>query len=195
MAEVINSSFIPKREFKEDNGRPKKRFQLNVFFLISLVIFLSMIVGLVGVNLWKADLESGNRKLKENFTKNKENYGISTIRQFSDLDKRIKTGRELLMMHYNLSPVFTFLERNTQTNVIIQELDLEEGSSVIYAKGKGLAPDLDDLYLQSKSYAENQNVKDLILSGITRDKDGLIAFNLEFQVDKKDLTDREFINK
>ena len=51
MAEVINSSFIPKREFKEDNGRPKKRFQLNVFFLISLVIFLSMIVGLVGVNL------------------------------------------------------------------------------------------------------------------------------------------------
>ena len=140
-------------------------------------------------------MESGNRKLKENFTKNKENYGISTIRQFSDLDKRIKTGRELLMMHYNLSPVFTFLERNTQTNVIIQELDLEEGSSVIYAKGKGLAPDLDDLYLQSKSYAENQNVKDLILSGITRDKDGLIAFNLEFQVDKKDLTDREFINK
>jgi hypothetical protein len=50
MAEIINSSFIPKKEFKKEEGS-KKGIQLNIFFLISLVIFLSTIIMSIGVYL------------------------------------------------------------------------------------------------------------------------------------------------
>ena len=49
MAEVISSSFIPKKEFKKSSSRKKKGFSINIFFLISLIIFLSALVGAAGV--------------------------------------------------------------------------------------------------------------------------------------------------
>ncbi|MCK5588875.1 MAG: hypothetical protein KAI16_01015 [Candidatus Pacebacteria bacterium] len=194
MVEVINSSFIPKKEFNNKTKQGGDKFHLNVFFLISLVVFLSMIIALIGVNLWKIDLERSNRELKENFAKNKENYGIDTIMQFSELNKRISVGKELLKKHYNILPIFSFLEKKTQSNTLLTEFNLEEGENFIFVSGLGIAPDLDDLYLQSKSYAENKNIDKLILSNILRTKEGFVMFNFEFEVDKTNLTTREFIN-
>jgi hypothetical protein len=50
MAEVINSSFIPKREFKKKDKETKGR-GINIVFLIALIIFLSTIVAGVGIYL------------------------------------------------------------------------------------------------------------------------------------------------
>gem|GEM_PF-6101272 len=100
----------------------------------------------------------------------------------------------MLSNHYNVLPILVFLEKHTQSNIILNEFSLEEMEDKIFIKSSGIAPTLEDLYLQSRSYLENKNIEDFILSNISRNNDKLVVFNLEFTVDKKNLTQREFIN-
>ncbi len=190
MVEIINTSFIPKQALSKK--KKKKGFKINVFFLISLVIFLSTIIGAVGVTLWKMDIEKTNEEFTKQLTENRDDYSIDSIKKFSDLNKRIQAGNILLNNHYNVLPIFRFLEAETQTNIVLTELNLEERDSVLAITAQGLAPALSDLYLQSKSYGKNQNIKNLVMSNISRTQDGLVSFDLEFEVDKKDLSIREF---
>jgi len=48
MVEVIKSSFIPKKEMKKKQVR-RSGSGVNVFFLISLIIFLSTVIGAAGM--------------------------------------------------------------------------------------------------------------------------------------------------
>ncbi len=66
MVEVINSSFIPKNEFKKEVNK-RKSPRVNIFFLIALTIFLTSIVASVGVYLYKNSLEKENERLKAVF--------------------------------------------------------------------------------------------------------------------------------
>ncbi len=192
MAEVINSSFIPKKEFKKNSGSSKGP-RINILFLISLVIFLSTIIASVAVYLWKVSLEKELKIKRETFASRSEDYGIETIRKFSQLDSRIKAADELLEKHYNILPIFTYLEKNTLVDTTLTEFALTETDSEIKITAKGEAPDLTDLQLQSRGYAKNPNISNLILSNITKSKEGYSVFDLEFTIDKKFLTDRTFL--
>jgi len=48
MVEVIKSSFIPKKEMKKKQVKRSGR-GVNVFFLMSLIIFLSTVIGSAGM--------------------------------------------------------------------------------------------------------------------------------------------------
>jgi len=48
MVEVIKSSFIPKKEMKKKQVR-RSGSGVNVFFLMSLIIFLSTVIGAAGM--------------------------------------------------------------------------------------------------------------------------------------------------
>jgi hypothetical protein len=48
MVEVIKSSFIPKKELKKKEVR-RSGGGVNIFFLISLIIFLSTVIGAAGM--------------------------------------------------------------------------------------------------------------------------------------------------
>jgi len=125
-------------------------------------------------------------------TARRDDYSIGTIKKFSDLGKRIEAGNILLNNHYNVLPIFQFLEKNTQTNIVLTQMTMQEHDDMLAIKAQGLAPALSDLYLQSKSYGEAQNIKDLVMSNISRTKEGLVSFDLEFEINKKDLSIREF---
>ena len=138
-------------------------------------------------------MEKTNKSLEETFASRKEEYGIETIRKFSLLADRINVAKELLNGHYNLLPIFTYLEKNTLTDVVLSGFSLTEKDDKIQVTAQGLAPDLTDLQLQSKAYARNPNVSDLVLSNISKTKEGFSSFNLEFSVNKKFLTERTFV--
>ncbi len=191
MVEMFNSSFIPKKEFEVKKKKKKSGFRINIVFLISLIIFLSMIVGLIWVNFYKNDLEKVIKAKKEHFTKNAGSYAIETIKDYVDLDKRIKIGEKLLQQHYNLEPIFTYLELKTLKKVFFKSLEIREEEQYIVVHANVAAPNEDTVYLQSQSYAENPNAKDLLISNLADSKEGFL-FDLDFKVDKKDLTIRNF---
>lgn len=130
---------------------------------------------------------------EDTFADRSEEYGIETIRQFSEMSNRIKASRNLLEKHYNVAPIFSYLEKNTLQDVLLTEFSLEERDNEIFVIAKGQAPDLTDLQLQSRGYSRNPNVTDLILSNITKSKEGFSVFDLEFTVQKKFLTERNFL--
>lgn len=197
MSEIISSSFIPKKEFVK-KVKTKKSFQINIFFLISLIIFLSVITGAIGVYLWRQNLITSNEQLKQNFAAHADQFGIETIKDFAVIAGRIQNARTLLNNHHNILPIFTFLENNTLadiyfTNLVIKESD--DGADIIIVNAKGVAPDLPDLSLQSDAYAKNPNIDNLVMSNITRSKEGFINFDLAFSVQKRFLTNQVFISQ
>ncbi|PID83637.1 hypothetical protein CSB11_00290 [Candidatus Campbellbacteria bacterium] len=193
MAEIINSSFIPKKEFKKKEERTRRGPRLNIFFLIALIIFLSTAIASGGVYFWKKGLQNQNNNYKQELAEKKEAFNIETIKDFSELAKRIDSAEVLLKKHYNLIPIFRYLEKNTLVDVTLTEFLLEENKQDIKVQAKGTASDLSDLQLQSREYAGNTNVSSLVLANITKNNVGETVFDLEFSVDKKYLTDRTFL--
>lgn len=194
MAEIMNSSFIPKKEFKKKDTE-NKGSKINIFFLIALIIFLTTIVASIGVYLWKKDLISTNKKYKESLALRSEDLGIESIKKFSILDKRISSAKEILKNHYDILQIFSYLEKNTlgdiQGEVTLTELLMEEEGGSVKVSTKGKAVNLTDIQRQSKGYASNPNISDLVLSEITKSNKGAYwEFNLSFSVDKKFLTER-----
>lgn len=197
MAEVIHSSFIPKREFAKKKTT-KKSFSINIFFLIGLIIFLSSVVGSIWVYMWKAKLVADNEAVQLEFAKKADQYGIETIKEFSTIASRIEHSKELLEKHYNILPIFTFLENNTLADIYYTDLTItdktsESGGGFIVVHGSGVASDLPDLSLQADAYGENPNIDNLVISNITRSRQGFVIFDLDFNVKKKFLTTQSFL--
>ena len=59
---------------------------------------------------------------------------------------------------------------------------------------KGIASSLADLSQQADSYSKTSNISNLVISNITRSADGLVLFHLDFEINKKFLTTKSFIN-
>lgn len=195
MAEIINSSFIPKKEFKKKEEKNfKNKPKLNIFFLISLIIFLSTLLIGVGVYLYELQLVDQNKKYQEKFASNKDAFSIETIKKFVELEKRIDASSKLLKQHYNILPIFEYLEKNTLVDITLDSFVLEEAGENIKVVAKGRASDLSDLQLQSREYAKNLNVSSLVLSNITKNNVGETVFDLEFSIDKTYLTTRTFLS-
>lgn len=195
MAEIINSSFIPKKEFKKKEEKNfKNKPKLNIFFLISLIIFLSTLLIGVGVYLYELQLVDQNKKYQEKFASNKDAFSIETIKKFVELEKRIDASSKLLKKHYNILPIFEYLEKNTLVDITLDSFVLEEAGENIKVVAKGRASDLSDLQLQSREYAKNLNVSSLVLSNITKNNVGETVFDLEFSIDKTYLTTRTFLS-
>ena len=134
--------------------------------------------------------------MQRQFAKDADKYGVETIREFSEISTRINNARELLENHHNILPIFTFLENNTLTDVYYKSIDLKvdsSGDGSIVVSAEGVAPDLLDLSLQADAYGENPNIDDLVMSNITRSKEGLVIFDLDFKVKKRFLTNQTFI--
>lgn len=194
MAEIINSSFIPKKEFnkKKTGGRG---LRLNIFFLISLMIFLTTIISSAGIYLWKEDLKKTNKGYEESFASKGEDLGIESIKTFSALDKRISSAKEILKNHYDILEIFSYLEKNTlgdsRGEVTLTDLTIKEKQNIISVEAKGKTLDLTNIQIQSKGYNSNPNISDLVLSDVTKSNRGAYwEFNLYFNVDKKFLTER-----
>lgn len=194
MVEIINSSFIPKKEFKKKD-KQTSGLKINIFFLISLVIFLATIIASVGVYLWKKDLISTNKKYEESLASKSNDLGVESIRKFSILDKRINAAKEILKSHYDVLRIFSYLEKNTlgdvQGEITLTELSMIEEGELVKVEAKGKAVNLTDIQRQSRGYASNPNILDLVLSEVTKSNKGAYwEFNLSFSVDKKFLTER-----
>ena len=186
MVEVINSSFIPKKDLSKKKG-PSSGPSVNVFLLISVIIFLSTIVASVGVYLWKENLKEDNVSLLNQIEENKNLFSLATLQSLIDLDTRINASTEILGNHYTVMPIFFYLQENTLSDVILDDFNLaEEGDSVIVT-AKGFADDFDTIAVQSEKYSADDRVENLILDSYDRDKDGMAVFDLSFSWKKKNL--------
>ncbi len=208
MVEVFSSSFIPKGDF---TPKKKKRsnFQIDILLLLSIIILLSVISILIFLYFWKSTLVHQIEKDQKVLEEKQEQYALKSIKDFSDLDKRIRVGDKLLRNHFNIIPIFDFLENRTHKDVVISTVRIDEVDNNISVNIEGVARDLETLELQSKLYMvvnkdelrnlrnadntmnNNPAILNLVVSNIVNDK-GLYRFTMEFEINKENLTNKEF---
>lgn len=102
MAE-INASFIPKKDIK--TRRAGTGFSVNIFLLIGIVIFLTAVLGSLGVYVWKNQLSALNQESLATLEKNRENYGLAAIEEYIELSNRIEAVDGLLDGHISVAKI------------------------------------------------------------------------------------------
>src|SRR3990167_10848325 len=97
-----NTSFIPKKSPVVDE-RIQKRRTIDLFFLISMVIFLITLAFAMGVFLYENYLTGSIEESKIMLEKEKENFDMETIRQLIKLDNRLRVAEMLLGGHIDMT--------------------------------------------------------------------------------------------
>lgn len=182
MAE-INASFIPKKDIKTRRAGPG--FSVNIFLLIGIVIFLTAVLGSLGVYVWKNQLSALNQESLATLEKNRENYGLAAIEEYIELSNRIEAVDGLLDGHISVAKIFGLLEKDTLTDVIITNFSFDtEEDGMVMVTARGTAPTYEHVAYQAETYGDNRDIKELILSDVDQDRDGTVTFNIEFAVDR-----------
>jgi len=191
MAE-INASFIPKKDIKRRGG--SRGFSVNIFLLIAVVIFLSAVLGSLGVYLWKQQIISEADQALETLEKNKDNYGIKAIENFIVVSNRLQASDALLQNHISVTDIFNILEQDTLTEVVISNFSFDTLNNQVLITARGSAPTYEHVAVQAEQYGKNSEIKDLILSDVDQNRDGGVSFNIAFAINTSFLNLRDKIN-
>ncbi len=179
----INSSFIPKKDIKKVKGSRKS--PVNVFLLISIIIFLTAVLGSAVVWLWKDSLRKENQSRLESLNNSRDNFGLDSIEKYVLLSNRIAAADQILSNHTSVEQLFEILEDDTLTSIVLSNFDMQFSDEKVTVTSRGIAPDYNHVALQADQYTANTDIKELLLSNVNEDNNGGVSFNLSFSLDKK----------
>ncbi len=184
MPEVINSSFIPKKDLGGGSQKKRKGGGIDIFLLIALIIFLSSIVLSLGVFLWSQSVQNKNEELFIQIESYRDNFAISSIIELISVSNKVEAAKEILDNHYSVLPAFSYLEENTLSDIYLNDMVVSEKGNKIEVSATGIAPDFDYVAYASKVYARDDRIDDLILENFSRNNLNEVVFNLSFSMDK-----------
>jgi hypothetical protein len=181
MAE-FQSSFIPKQV--DPAYGASRASSTNFFLLIALVIFVVTAGAagffLVNYHLTLKQIDSYD----DNIKKNRAQYDERFINEASRLATRISVAGKLLQQHVAVSELFTLLEKNTSIDVSFETLEyVRDPDGTLRMNATGVATGYPVIVAQSDAYGETTYIRDLIFTGLNRNQDGLIEFELTAKLD------------
>ncbi|OGD68243.1 hypothetical protein A2996_02910 [Candidatus Campbellbacteria bacterium RIFCSPLOWO2_01_FULL_34_15] len=177
-----NSSFIPKKTPLVEE-RVQKRKSIDLFFLISMVIFLITLTFAVGAFLYKNFLEGSIEESKIMLEKEKENFDIETIKQLIRLDNRLMVAEMLLGGHSDLTGLFDALEESTLQAVQFVDFEFKITNEGVEIKMDGITKDYATVALQAEKFGGNPFIKNTIFSDLDVNNDGKVVFSFTANVD------------
>ncbi|OGD67170.1 hypothetical protein A2442_02135 [Candidatus Campbellbacteria bacterium RIFOXYC2_FULL_35_25] len=186
-----NSSFIPQKAYST-GAKPVR--SIDLVFVIALLLFSLSVISALGVFLYKNILENKIVQSSDLLEGERENFDVSTIKQLSLLDKRIKSTKRLLDEHVDLIGFFEALEVHTLKNIQFMDLDLklnEDNSATVNMKG--VSRNYAAIALQSDVFGEHPLIKDPIFSNLSVDDLGGVNFDFSAKIDGLLISYRERI--
>jgi len=181
----INASFIPKGDIKSKQKKARAPLAANLFLLIAIIVFLTSLLASLGVYLWLQQLESANSAALQQLNDNRDNFGLSTVEEFINVNNRIKAASFILDNHVNISEVFDILEENTLSEVYLADFSFATDGPEVVVSSRGFAPTYAHVALQADQYGrDGSQMKDLLLTGVNQAREGGIQFDLSFALDK-----------
>ena len=184
MAE-IPASFIPQKEIR--SKKKKNFFQINIFLLISIIIFLTTVGASIGVFLWKGLAEQSRDANLAKVERSESDLGINEIVNYLNLSNRLAAVDDILSEHVDVTQVFDVLERYTLTEIVLSNFRFSTQDDRIFVSAEGTAPTYDYVAVQANEYGDQQIFKDLILSEVDQNREGNVSFTLNFSILLTDL--------
>ena len=183
MAE-IPASFIPQKEIK--SRKKKSLFQVNIFLLLAVIVFLTTVGASFGVFLWKNLAEASKNANLEQVNNSESDLGREQIIDFINIANRLESVDAILAEHVDVSTIFETLETYTLTEVVLSNFSLNTEDGKVMVSADGTAPTFDYVAVQAETY--NQDIiKDLILSDVDQNREGTVSFTLQFSILQSDL--------
>jgi hypothetical protein len=201
MDQKTHTSFIPKKSLataSRDKSRSISgtKSTIGIVFLITLIIFISVIALAIGVFLYQQFLLQNIEKKRESLDRARAAFEPSLIEEMGRLDVRMKSAREILDNHKALTAFFDLLETNTLASLQFENLSyrVDPANKVSITMG-GIASSFSSVALQSDIFGENKFIQEPIFSNLNLDSKGDVIFDFSAFVDPRLLSYSDSILK
>jgi hypothetical protein len=187
MEQNFQTSFIPKKPIVEDSTMVSSSSKpVGVFMIIAIFLFITVLLGSVGVYLYKDTLAKNVVKMESDLLLARNRFEPEKISQLQKIDKKLSSANEILQKHIAISPIFERLSAITLKSIrytkFSYEFDRSEKSRVVVSLS-GQATGYRAIALQSDMFTKEKYFIDPVFSNLSLDDKGNVLFDLEFFVD------------
>ena len=182
----FQSSFIPKKPITA--GVKPKGASVNLLSLISIIVFIAVVAGAVGVFFYQNYLNGSIVSDKQSLDLAQGQFDIATINDIIRLDSRINVAgggqNSLLTKHIAVSNLFAALQSATVQTVRFVNFNFSAANGNALALNlSGSAQSFSDVALQSSSFNRTPYFKNISVSNLSVDQTGAVTFNMTMTVD------------
>lgn len=181
---VDNISFIPKKDTSLVEDKKKFSKTIDIYLLVSSIIFFATIISSLGVFLYKGYLNSQIEDSIIILERERGSLDTDSIKILSKLDKRIKVSEKLLDSHVDMIGFFEILESSTLESIQFTSLDLSLEDDMVDISMSGIADSYASIALQSDAFSKNSSFHNPIFSDLVITRTGDIDFSFSAQLDK-----------
>lgn len=178
----FQTSFIPKKPIVSQPGRESS--PINLFSLLSTVVFIVVLALSGGVFFYKQLTVKQIDQNKATFERAKKAFEPDTVKKITRLDTRLEVGKKLLSNHVAITPFFDFLSSITLKTVRFKDFSFTYlGKDKIQVAMKGQALNYAAVALQSDLLDDQRQLKNTIVSGMSLEAAGTVAFGVSTTID------------
>jgi hypothetical protein len=184
MEQDFQTSFIPKKTVVEERASAPRSYGL--FAIIAVIVFLTMVVSVGGLYLFKGITEKNIVKMENDLNLAKNRFEPSKIVQLQVYDKRLRSATDILSRHVAISPIFKALQDITMKTVRYTKFNYSLGAEQnpkVEVKMSGEGIGYKAIALQSDLFSQNKYFIDPIFYNLSLDGKGNVLFDLDFSVE------------
>jgi hypothetical protein len=180
----FKTSFIPKKPILDTTSELRTSAPINLFSLLSTILFIVVIFLGGGVFFYKSILADQIGKNKEVLERAKDAFEPELIEQIIRLDSRIETSKKLLSSHLALTPFFDFLSTVTLRTVRFRDFSFAYlAPDKIMVEMKGEAQSYASVALQSDLLNSQKFLKDTVVGDMSLEPTGTVSFRVTSVID------------
>ena len=183
MDNKFQTSFIPQKPMTSEPT--KSSSGINLFLLISIVIFIVSLLATAGVYFLKLNLNSQIGKSAADLVSKQKDVDSQLVSSLISLDNLLYVSNDLLSRHVAISPLFQFLQANTIVNLRFKDFNFSYGNEgKILVKMSGIAKDFNAIAAQSDAFSKagNKSITNPIFSDFTPQSDGSVSFSFSAEI-------------
>ncbi len=196
MADLSQSSFIPKDTSGMVPGKVRRRRTFHIFGFIATAVLIGSLLLAGGVYFLKANALKSLATEKSTLQAQTDKYdqGKAGIAEIRDFDRRLKAAQFLLDNHISPLMIFSALEDHTKRLVQFTQLTFEHtpGTEAILTL-QGVSPEFRVIALQEHEFTSTDILSDVIFAGLGVESEEesagfrSIGFTLEGAVDPSEI--------
>jgi len=190
MDKEFKTTFIPKRNLDANSRVETKKTQMqrSVLGILALLLFVTALVSVIGVYLYKIRLANVVNSRIESINRAEKAFEPAVVLELKKLDIRLRAGTNLLKGHIGLSDFLESFSESTLPDVSFSEFefafDEEEPSVSMTGEARGYL----SVAQQSDVFQDNQYIQNHIFSDFSLTSTGNVSFSLQFTLNRDLLT-------
>lgn len=185
MDKEFKTTFIPKKNLtKEKSIAPSKtaRRTQSIFSLLAVLLFITAIVSVAGVYLYKLRLTTVVSNKVESINIAEKAFEPSAILELRKLDIRLRAATELLENHVAVVDFFESLGETTLPDIQYSGVNIDFAEDQPSVSTTGVARGYLPIAQQSDLFEQNRYIQNPIFSNFARTDTGRITFSLTFSI-------------